>query len=323
MLPTLLLTAGLGTRLRPLSSVRAKPAVPVAGEPLVRRILRWLSANGVRDVVLNLHHLPETVCAAVGEGAELGLRARYSWENPALGSAGGPRRALPLLGSDQFLIVNGDTLTDLDLAAISRAHDGSGALVTLAVVANRAPERYGGVLMDQDGVVTGFVGRGSDRPSWHFIGVQVAEARAFSGLPADRPAESIGMWYPALIGQRPGSVRAVATDASFIDIGTPADYLAASLTFAGAAADAPPGPGSPLTGSRTSVAPSARVVRSVLWDDVTVGEDAVLTECVVADGVHVPPGARWRRRAAVPAMCCAAEPGDEIIGDVLLASIDG
>ena len=75
MLPALLLTAGLGTRLRPLSSVRAKPAVPVAGEPLVRRILGWLSSQGVRDVVLNLHHLPETICAVVGDGADLGVRA--------------------------------------------------------------------------------------------------------------------------------------------------------------------------------------------------------------------------------------------------------
>ena len=164
MLPALLLCAGLGTRLRPLSSVRAKPAVPVAGEPLVRRILRWLSANGVDDVVLNLHHLPETVCAVVGDGADLGLRARYSWENPVLGSAGGPRRALPLLGSDRFLVVNGDTLTDMALSGLVGEHDRSGALVTLVVVPNSAPDRYGGVLVDDEGAVTGFVGRGSHTP---------------------------------------------------------------------------------------------------------------------------------------------------------------
>ena len=322
MLPTLLLSAGLGTRLRPLSSVRAKPAVPVAGEPLVRRILRYLAASGVDDVVVNLHHLPETVCAAVGDGADLGLRARYSWENPVLGSAGGPRRALSLLGSDRFLIVNGDTLTDVALPKLADQHDRSGALVTLAVVPNRAPDRYGGVLVDDDGSVTGFVGRGSDRPSWHFIGVQVAEARAFLGLPPDRPAESIGMWYPALIKSRPGSVRAVVTDASFVDIGTPADYLATSLAIAGAAAAGQIAPGSPLVGARTTVAPSARLVRSILWDDVTVGDDARLTECIVTDGVRVPAGARWQRKAVVPAGCCAASPGDEVTGDLLLAPID-
>ena len=93
----LVLTAGLGTRLRPLTYVRAKGAVPVNGEALARRVVRWLSGQGVRDLVLNLHHLPETIAASVGDGSDLSARVRYSWEQPVLGSAGGPRRALPLL----------------------------------------------------------------------------------------------------------------------------------------------------------------------------------------------------------------------------------
>ena len=97
MIPALVLTAGLATRLRPLSLVRAKAALPVAGQPLVVRILRWLRAGGVTDVVLNLHHLPETLTRIVGDGQDLGVRVRYSWETPVLGSAGGPqtRRAPP------------------------------------------------------------------------------------------------------------------------------------------------------------------------------------------------------------------------------------
>ena len=322
MLPALLLTAGLGTRLRPLSSMRAKPAVPVAGEPIIRRILGWLTAQGVADAVLNLHHLPETICAVVGDGADLGLRVRYSWEDPVLGSAGGPRHALPLVAADRFLVVNGDTLTDLPLIGLVERHERSGARVTLAVVPNIEPGRYGGVLVGDDGAVTGFVGRGSHRPSWHFIGVQVVEATAFAGLPDGEPAESINRWYPGLIASDPGCIRAVTTRASFSDIGTPADYLATSLAFARAAADEPVVPGSPLSGTRCEVAPSARLVRTVLWDDVTVGEDAALTECIVTDGVHVPAGARWRRRAVVPAGRCPAEPGDDVVGDLLLAPID-
>jgi mannose-1-phosphate guanylyltransferase len=322
MLPALLLTAGLGTRLRPLSSVRAKPAVPVAGEPLVHRILRWLAARGGGDVVLNLHHLAHTVCAAVGDGSDLGLRVRYSWEHPVLGSAGGPRRAVPLLGSESFFIVNGDTLTDLDPTALERAHQASGALVTLAVIANRFPARYGGVVVDADGSVTGFVGRGSDTPSWHFVGVQVARAEAFDGVPDNQPAESIGAVYPALIRRRPGSVRALVFDATFSDIGTPADYLATSLALAERErADGVLRP-SPLAGARATVARSARVVRSILWDDVQIADDASLTECIIADGVRVPAGARWQRLAVVPAACCAARPGDTVAGDLLLAPID-
>src|SRR5688572_14627239 len=118
MISALILTAGLGTRLRPLSYVRAKGALPGAGEPLVRRILRWLAAAGVEDAVLNLHHLPHTLTAVVGDGSDLGVRVRYSWETPVLGSAGGPKRALPLLGASRFLLVNGDTLTNVDVAAV-------------------------------------------------------------------------------------------------------------------------------------------------------------------------------------------------------------
>src|ERR1041385_7127158 len=118
MIPALVLTAGLATRLRPLSFVRAKAALPVAGLPLVQRILRWLTSHGAHDTVLNLHPLPHTITAIVGNGATEGVRVRYSWEPIVLGSAGGPRRALPLLSSSTFLIVNGDTLTNVDVAAL-------------------------------------------------------------------------------------------------------------------------------------------------------------------------------------------------------------
>src|SRR5688500_404863 len=146
MIPALVLTAGLATRLRPLSLVRAKAALPVAGQPLVVRILEWLRAAGVTDVVLNLHHRPETLTRFVGDGQQYGVRARYSWETPVLGSAGGPKRAAPILGAPRFLVVNGDTLTTLDLAPLLADHARSGALVTMAGVPNRAPEKYSGLM---------------------------------------------------------------------------------------------------------------------------------------------------------------------------------
>src|SRR5918996_4358488 len=127
--PALVLTAGLATRLRPLSDVRAKAALPVGGEAIVSRILRWLRDAGVRRVVLNLHHRPETLTRIVGDGLDWDLQVRYSWENPLLGSAGGPKRALPLLDAERFLIVNGDTITDCDLRAIADRHVHTGAMV--------------------------------------------------------------------------------------------------------------------------------------------------------------------------------------------------
>ena len=268
-LRALVLTAGLGTRLWPLTDVRATPAIPVAGEPLVRRIARWLAAQGITDLVLNLHHLPATIATVIGDGADLGVRVRYSWEQPhVLGSAGGPRLALPLVGDDTFAIVNGDTLTDLDVSALAAAQAASGALVTLALVPNREYHRYGGVQLDADGRVTGFPRRGpAAEGSFHYIGVQVAHAEAFRHLTPGDPANSIGGVYDWLLAARPGSVRGYVCDASFDDIGTVADYrrTCARLDQNGAS----PGRG-------TRIDPSARVTGSILWDDVAIGPNATL-----------------------------------------------
>src|SRR5437868_5530059 len=131
----LVLTAGRGRRLRPLTYARAKPAIPVAGEPMIRRIIAWLATHGVRDLVLNLHHLPETLTAVVGDGADLGARVRYSWEPMILGSGGGPRLAQAIVGARTFWIINGDTLTDVNMAALAAQHASSPlARVTLALV---------------------------------------------------------------------------------------------------------------------------------------------------------------------------------------------
>ncbi len=290
----LLLTAGLGTRLAPLTSVRAKPAIPLAGEPLVRRIIAWLAGNGVTDLVLNLHHLPDTLTAVVGDGSDLSARVRYSWEQPVvLGSAGGPRQALDILGVDTFFIVNGDTLTDASLDALAAVHQSSGALVTLALVPNAEPHRYGGVRLDDGGAVTAFPRRGTAAEgSYHFVGVQVASAAAFRRVPPGEPADSIGGVYDALIARGAGSVRGYVCDARFWDVGTPADYLETSDAF---------GAGGTAYGRRARIDPTSRVSDSILWDDVEVGAACTLDRCIVTDGVHVPAGSTYRRSILVRA----------------------
>ncbi|MEO6213939.1 MAG: NDP-sugar synthase [Vicinamibacterales bacterium] len=293
--PVMVLAAGLGTRLRPLTYARAKAAVPVNGEPLARRVARWLGASQFCDLVFNLHHHPESIAACLGDGADLGVRVRYSWEQPILGSGGGPRHALPLLtdgGSERFLMVNGDTLTNVDLDALIRAHVDSGALVTMALIRNPAPEKYGGVQVNEDGFVTGFSRRGAAPESFHFIGVQVAEARTFLELEDGVQAESVMGLYPRLIARDSRAVGAFVSDASFRDIGSPADCLRTTLDLAAIE-------GPHLAGSGTRIHPSAVVDRSALWDDVTVGAMARLTECIVADGVTIHDGAVFERSAIV------------------------
>ena len=258
---------------------------------MIRRIIRWLVSGGVSDFVLNLHHRPETITAVVGDGADLGARVRYSWEQPTLlGSGGGPRLALPLVGADPFFIVNGDTLTDVGLAALADAHTRTGALVTLALVPNREFDRYGGVCVDREGCVTGFVPRGpAAKGSYHYIGVQISAAAAFSAIAPGAVARSIGGLYDALMPARPGAIRGYVTDAAFWDVGTVADYRATSAAFEAREPSAPPrGRHAPR------IDPSARVVGSILWDDVEIGADAVIENCIVTDRVQVPPRAVHR-----------------------------
>jgi|SoiMethySBSTD1v2_1073268.scaffolds.fasta_scaffold01094_21 NDP-sugar pyrophosphorylase family protein len=319
-LRALVLTAGLGTRLEPLTYIRAKAAVPVNGDTLARRVIRWLVSEGSRDLVLNLHHQPASIASSVGDGSDLGARVRYSWENPVLGSAGGPRHALPLLfdvpaGNNRqpFLIVNGDTLTNVGIADMHAAHTASGATVTMALIRNPRPDKYGGVVISDEQWVTGFTRAGSANRSYHFVGVQIAEARAFEALTDGVPSETVNQIYPRLIAADPHSIGAYVCDASFRDIGTPADYLETSLYLAGLEGDRL------ASGTRVGIHPTASAVRTAIWDDVTIGAGAKLIECILCDGAVVPAGARYQRCAILPARGHGPKGRQRIEGNLLIA----
>ena len=315
--PALILTAGLGTRLRPLTHVRAKAAVPVNGEPLVRRVARWLAARGIREHVYNLHHHPASITACLGDGTALGIRVRYSWEPTVLGSAGGPRHALPLLtdtGADHFLIVNGDTLTDVDLDAVLHRHQDSRARVTMSLIPNPAPDKYGGVTVSSDGFVTGFTRPGAGAESFHFIGVQVAAADVFGCLEDNVPHESVNSLYPVLMREDARSVAAYVSDASFSDIGTPLDCLRTSLALAVHEGDL-------MVSPSARIAPDAVVHRTAVWDDVIVGAGAQLHDCIVGDRVTIPAGANYERCAIVPAGDLVPGRDERIEGGLLIRAI--
>jgi mannose-1-phosphate guanylyltransferase len=314
----LILAAGLGTRLRPLTYVRAKAAIPVNGEPLVRRIARRLAAQSFTDLVVNLHHRPTTIARLMGDGSDLGVRLRYSWEQPVLGSAGGPRHALPLLvdGDDdpraRFLVVNGDTLTDVDIGALVRRHVDSGkAAVTMALIPNPQPEKYGGVQIDGDRVV-GFTRAGAARQSYHFIGVQVAEARAFAALPDGVPLESVNEIYPRLMAADHDAIGAFVSQAAFQDIGTPADYLRTCLELATVEGDRL------LDGERIRIDRSAAISNCVVWDDVIVGPGVRLDGSIVCDGARIPAGASYARCVILPAADATVADG-RIEGGLVIA----
>lgn len=310
MISTLLLAAGLGVRLDPLTRLVCKPAVPLGDRTIAEHVLDWLLGQGVGDVVVNLHHLPATLTSVLGDGSHRRQRIRYSWEATVLGSAGGPRHALGLLESDPFLVVNGDTLCDFDLAPMLDAHRASGADVTMAVVPNPAPAHYNGILADELGVVQEVVSRGHTVPSWHFVGIQVASRRTFADLPDGVPAESVSGLYLDMVAQSPGRVRVWPVSTSFLDIGTPRDYLTAALRQAASVS------------ADVVVPETSHLNRCALWPGTVIEDNVRLEDCIVAGAVRVPNGVDVRTAILVPSH--VVRPGDRmhLHGDLAIYPLD-
>jgi mannose-1-phosphate guanylyltransferase len=287
------LTAGLGTRLDPLTRLVAKPAVPVGDRSLLEHVLTWLRTQGMTDVLLNLHHRPETITALVGDGAHLGLRARYSWENPILGSAGGPRRALQLIDDDPVLVVNGDTICPIELEPMIAAHRRARADVTMAVVPNPSIDHYRGILLDQADRIQAFVPKGSEG-SWHFVGIQLVNRDVLLPLTDGVPGETTTSLYPALVSSGSKQLCGWRVTRPFTDVGTPSDYLRAALAASPADSDA----------------------HSVIWPGARVGKRARLTRCIVAGDVSLPDGFEARDAVLVPARVVRSGEPVKTIGDV-------
>jgi mannose-1-phosphate guanylyltransferase len=152
----MLLGAGLGTRLRPITYEVPKPMVPVLGEPVIGHILRLLKRHGFEQVIANLHYYPDMIRDRFGDGSEYGVELGYSFEQELLGTAGGVRNVRDFFGEDAFLIISGDALTDIDLGALWARHRETGGIGTLALKHVDDPSQLGVVIVAEDGRIQGF-----------------------------------------------------------------------------------------------------------------------------------------------------------------------
>ena len=146
----MVLAAGLGTRLRPITYEIAKPMVPVLDRPVMAHIVDLLERHGIERIVANLHHFPDPIRDYFGD------RISFRYEEELLGTAGGVRNCADLLGDETFLVISGDALTDIDLDALVAAHRSRGALMTLSAKPVADTREYGVVLHDEEGRISGF-----------------------------------------------------------------------------------------------------------------------------------------------------------------------
>ena len=224
--PAMVLAAGRGERMRPLTDTTPKPLLQVGAEPLIGWHLRRLAAAGVRRVVVNHAHLGAQIEARLGDGAAWGVQLAYSAEPRALETAGGIATALPLLGEGPFMVVNGDVYTDYPFARLlARAPqlDADGVLAHLVLVANPEHNPKGRFCPDADGRV-------HDAPGLTFSGIGVYHPALFADTPAHAPAKLV----PAARGHGARQVSGECWDGQWLDVGTPARLDDARALAAGA-----------------------------------------------------------------------------------------
>ena len=219
----LLLAAGEGQRLRPLTSDRPKPMVPVAGVPMVAYGLTWLRANGVTQVAINTHYKPEPLMEFVGDGSRFGLSVRYSREPVLLGSSGalGPLRDF-FAGEDPFVVFYGDVLTDLVLAPVLARHRESGADATIVLTRVDDPRRAGMCELDAAGWVRSLIEKPAQWTAgdpWANAGVYLLGPRVLDFVPRTGFHDFCFDLFPALIAAG-NSVLGVRSDAHVVDIGS-------------------------------------------------------------------------------------------------------
>ena len=220
----MVLAAGFGTRLAPLTHTTPKPLVPVAGRPLLERLLEFLRAGGIEEVVINLHHLGHRIEEHIGDGARFGLRVRYSPEDPILDTGGGIKRAEPLLAGEPFVVANGDSLLEIRLRDLIDWHRAHGGVATLALRPDPAAAAYGLVEIDDEDRVRRIVGLppGAAPASRGFMfpGLHVLEPEVFRWMDAGGAFSITRATYPRMIdaGLR---VFGCVTQARWITIDTP------------------------------------------------------------------------------------------------------
>ena len=208
----IILAAGRGTRLRPLTDTTPKPLVPAGGKSLIEHGLALLKAHGITDVVINVHHLREKILAELGDGSQLGMRLRYSIEEELLDSGGGIRQAAQYMGPQDtaadprspLLVLNADVVTDVSLTRLLEEHQRSKAAITLVLRDDPRAAAYGLFGVDETGRIRRFLGHGAPAVGlreYMFASVQVLDPRILDRMPPEGPFSTMRGLYPQLFDQ--------------------------------------------------------------------------------------------------------------------------
>ncbi|HEY5977708.1 MAG TPA: NDP-sugar synthase [Solirubrobacterales bacterium] len=319
----MVLAAGLGTRLRPITYGKPKPMVPVLNRPVMEHIAELLARHGFVETIANLHWFPEAIEGHFGDGSRLGLELAYSREEQLLGTAGGVRNAAGFLG-DTFLVISGDALTDIDLTAMREFHESHDGIATLATRRVSDTSQFGVAITGTDGRIQGFQEKPPTSEALSDLancGIYMFRSEIFDFFPAPGTSKAAGAddpdgfadWamdvFPALLeGDVPFYSHEV--DAYWNDIGNLTELLQGNFDALEGAVSLDPGApeagsgvyaASPLDG--IEIEPPVLVGKGVeiaagveikgpvvIGDGSSVGAGSLLREALLLDGAEVAPG---------------------------------
>jgi mannose-1-phosphate guanylyltransferase len=305
----MVLAAGRGERMRPLSEVVPKPALPMPDGPVIGSALRLAASSGVERVVVNTWHLGERMAAAVAEIELLGVELVLSPESRLMGTAGGLALARDrgLLGDDgPVLVLNGDGLLGLSVEFLSVRHGSAEDLVTLALLPHLDPKRWSRVILDANGLVASIQPPGppaQEEAPFLYPGMMAVSRTALDALPSTPGEIPNRLWRPA---QESGRLGGVVMAGHWREVGTPSDYREVVAQRLGETSAIRPS---------SMVAAEAKIRASLIGDSVVVEEGAVVESSVIAEGAVIRCGARVQDSLVFGAI--EVEPGEAIVGEVL------
>ncbi|NMA91764.1 MAG: NDP-sugar synthase [Firmicutes bacterium] len=328
----MVLAAGLGSRLRPLTNHVSKPMVRLAGRPCLEHIVRLLRQYDFKDLIVNLHYKPEMIRNYFGPGEKFGLSIRYSYEEELLGTAGGVKKVERYFGGESLLIISGDALTDINLEQFYRYHREKGAPATLALKEVADPTRYGVVTTDDNGLITAFQEKPSREEAISNLantGIYLFEPAIFNYIPAGSFFDFGRDLFPLLL-KKGEKIAGYTMSGYWCDIGNLEVYREAhydmlnglvkvkipgkrfgSNIWLGRQPDIDPSTrivGPAVIGDRCRIEREARIYGPVvLGEETVIGEGAVIKRGVFWERVQV--GKRSRLIDCIVGQDCRVAPG--------------
>ena len=298
----MILAAGFGTRLWPLTIERTKPAIPFLNRPLIAFTIDYLKQFGITEIIVNLHHEPDSVREQIGDGSAYGVKITYSVEEPEiLGTAGALDNVRALLSQETFIVINGKIITNLDLGAALKTHRKQNPIATLVLKPNPKCEKFSQIIVDEAGNYQGF-GKFPEPLTDHrspttplmFVGIHILEPEIFAYIPRGIFSDSIRDVYPKAM-EAGKKIAAHVGAGDWYELSTLARYLEISLEFMRRE-------GMGFTADQGSeINSSASVKDSILWRNVKISSGAKINQCIIADGVQIPANANYERKVIVRA----------------------